>query len=287
MKTLYRNISVSLLLILGLTSCQEVVELDVPTSDPRVAIVGRVTNQEGTSVTVSVSAPYFSQTKTPKVNDARVFLFENGTMVSELSRDTAAGVYSSSYNGLIGKTYEIQVAIPAGSPNYKQSTWRSFPEVMKPTVKLDSFNVEKLRRPVVFEDGFYAQVFFRELPGKGDHYRITRWRNDSLITQDINITDDEAIDGFYFGEAPIPAFAYTGPLDRVGDSLGLEISSISEDYYSYLALIVSQVFQVGSTFDPPPAPVIGNIYNVDNKEEYGFGYFAASSLAKGGTTYKQ
>ena len=286
MKALYINISLAFFLILTFSACQEVVELDVPTSDPRVAIVGRVTDSEGTRVTVSVSAPYFSQTTTPKVNDARVLLFEDGVMVSELTRDSLDGVYSSTYNGFVGKTYEIQVEIPSGSANYKQSTWRSFPELLKPTVVLDSFNVRLLRRPIVFEDGFYAQVYFRELPGRGDYYRITRWRNDSLITQDINITDDEAIDGFYFGQSPIPAFAYTGPLERDGDSLGLEISSITEDYYSYLALIVTQVFQVGSTFDPPPAPVIGNIYNVDNKEEYGFGYFAASALATGGATYK-
>ncbi len=286
MKALYRNIGLALFSILTLASCQDVVQLDVPTTDPRVTVVGRVTDSEGTRVTVSISAPYFSQTTTPKVNDARVLLFEDGTMVSELTRDSLDGVYSSSYSGIIGKRYEIQVEIPTGSASFRASTWRSFPELMKPTVVLDSFNVKKLRRPIVFEDGFYAQVYFQELPGRGDYYRITRWRNDSLITQDINITDDEAIDGFYFGKDPLPAFAYTGPLDRVGDSLGLEISSISEDYYSYLALIVSQVFQVGSTFDPPPAPVIGNIYNMDNKEEYGFGYFAASALAKGGVTYK-
>ena len=270
---------------MGLSSCQEVIDLDIPTTDPRVSVVGRVTDSEGTSVTVSVSAPYFSQTTTPKINDARVLLFEDDVMVSELTRDSLEGVYSSSYNGIIGKTYEIQVEVPAGSANYKESTWRSFPELMRPTVVLDSFKVELLRRPIVFEDGYYAQVFFRELPGSGDYYRITRWRNDSLITQDINITDDVGFDGFYFG-IDLPAFAYTGPVDRVGDSLGLEVSSISEEYFSYLGLIVTQVFQVGSTFDPPPAPVIGNIYNMDNKEEYGFGYFAASALAQGGATYK-
>ncbi len=286
MRAAIQNITVFLASLLVLSSCQEVVELDVPNSAPNVVISGRVTDTEGARVMVSVTAPYFSQSATPKINDAKVFLFEDGTMVSELTRDTAQGSYSSTYNGSIGRSYEIQVAIPAGNPNFRESTWRSTPEILRPTVVLDSFNVQFLRRPQVFEEGVYAQVYFQELPGKGDHYRITRWRNDSLVTQDINITDDVAIDGFYFGGPVIPAFAYTGPLERKGDSLGLEISSISEDYYNFLNLIISQVFQVGSTFDPPPAPVIGNIFNEDDPEVYGFGYFAASSLASGGVTYK-
>lgn len=272
--------------LLGLSSCQEVVDLDVPNSAPNIVVVGRVTDTHGTEVKVSVTAPYFSQQETPKINDARVFLFEDGTMVTELLRDSLPGSYSSVHNGTIGKTYEIQVEIPAGSEHFRESTWRSQPEILRPTVEIDSLKVQFLSRPLVFEDGYYAQAYFRELPGQGDHYRITRWRNDSLITQDINITDDVAIDGFYFGGDQIPAYAFTGPLERKGDSLSLEISSISEDYYDFLNLIISQVFQVGSTFDAPPAPVIGNIYNMDNPEQYGFGYFAASALARGGITYK-
>ncbi len=286
MKRLLSIFSIALLAI-SLSSCQEVVDIDVPDTDPLLTVVGRVSDKAGTNVTVSVSAPYFSQVTTPKVNDARVFLFENDVMVSELQQDTLLdGYYSSGYNGKIGSSYEILVEIPAGSPNYAQSSWRSTPEVMRPTVTLDSFDVKFLQRPLVFEEGYYSQVYFRELPGRGDHYRIIRWYNDSLVSQDISITDDLGIDGAYFGSPGLPAFAYTGPLDRLTDSLGIEISSISESYYNYLAVIIAQVFQVGSTFDPPPAPVIGNIYNADNPEQYGYGYFGASALATGGTSYK-
>lgn len=287
MKALIYKIGLFIFCSILLVSCQDVIDLEVPNSDPRVVVVGRVSDSEGVHAKVSVSAPFFSQTATPKINDAKVLLFEDGVMVAELTNDSIEGLYTAIYNGTIGKSYEIQVDIPDGNPNYRQSSWRSHPELMRPTVVLDSFNVKLLRRPLVFEDGFYAQVFFRELPGLGDHYRITRWRNDSLITQDINITDDQTIDGFYFGEDGVPAFAYTGPVEKEGDSLGLEISSISERYYDYMALIVTQVFQVGSTFDPPPSTIIGNIYNMDNPEEYGFGYFASSALATGGTTYKK
>lgn len=285
MKTFLKQLA--LVITLGfLASCQDVVDLDVPTSEPNIVINGRVTDTKGTQVTVSVTADYFSQQETPKIDSAKVFLFENDTMVTELRFDSA-GVYNSGFNGSLGNRYHVLVEIPENEPNFKQGSWRSSSELLKPTVELDSFKVKFLRRPEVFEEGFYAQAYFQELPGSGDFYRIIRWRNDSLITQDISVTDDVAIDGFYFGGEQIPAFAYTGPLEKVGDSLGLEISSISEGYFNFLNLIIAQVFQVGSTFDPPPAPVIGNIYNVDDPEQYGFGYFAASSLATGGVTYKQ
>jgi hypothetical protein len=286
MKTL-KSITLLLLIALGLTSCQEVVDIDVPSREPLISVVGRVTDSEGVVVTISVSADYFSQVTTPKINDARVFLFEDDVMVSELTKNPDFdGYYTSGFGGQIGKSYEILVEIPEGSPYFESSSWRSTPEIMRPTVVLDSFNVKYLRRADgVFEEGYYAQVYFQELPGRGDHYRIIRHYNDSVVAQDINITDDLGIDGAYFGGPGFPAYAYSGPLEDVGDSLGLEISSVSEQYYDYLAVIVAQVFQVGSTFDPPPAPVIGNIYNVDNPKQYGYGYFAASALASGGTTF--
>src|SRR5690606_12113859 len=132
MKRFFRNITMCLLGTLVLSSCQEVVELDVPTSDPTVVIVGRVTDASGPRVTVSVTAPYFSQAATPKINDARVTLFEDGVMVSELTRDTIDGAYSSGYIASVGRTYEIQVEIPAGSKHFRESSWRSLPELLRP-----------------------------------------------------------------------------------------------------------------------------------------------------------
>ncbi len=273
-----------------LTSCQDVVTIDVPNSSIGINIVGRVTDSADTYVTVSVTAGYFDQGQTPRIENATVFLYENGSRVSELLPDSLAGLYSTNFRGSIGNSYEIEVQIPAGNPNFEQSTWRSFPETMNRVLRFDSSNVRSLNRntsPQVFTEGDYALVYFQEPLGKGDNYRFRLWENDSLVTNDITVFFDDVIDGEYFGGDVIPAFDYFGPFDNNGDSATLEVSSLTREYREYLELIAQLAFQVGSTFDPPPAPVTGNIYNVDNPQQSGYGYFTASAVDMITTRYTE
>ncbi|HAD96600.1 MAG TPA: hypothetical protein DCG19_04285 [Cryomorphaceae bacterium] len=276
-----------------LSSCQDVIEIDVPENQTAISITGRITDSKGGFAVVSTTANYFAQGETPKVEDARVLLFEDGIMVSEMQADSVPGLYTTTFNGSVGSRYEVEVEIMEGNPTFKAGTWRSRPEPMLRVFGIDSIRVRGLNRntvPQVFTEGAYALMYFQEPPGRGDAYRVTRWKNDSLFTQSIFIFDDSNFDGRYIGDKNgIPPFNYFGPFDeKVGrkDSAGIEIASISRDYFDFLNLVGNQVFNVGSTFDPPPETIIGNIYNVSNPEEYGFGYFGASALSSGGARYK-
>jgi hypothetical protein len=63
-----------------------------------------------------------------------------------------------------------------------------------------------------------------------------------------------------------------------GDVYLVELSSISPEGYKFLEILQQQTVQVGSTFDPPPAPIFGNIVNADDPNRLGLGYFFASKL---------
>ncbi len=274
-----------------LISCQDVTEIDVPDSETAVSISGRITDSKGGYVTVSTTANYFAQGETPRIDGARVRLFEDGFMVAEMLRDSVPGLYTTTFNGTIGKSYEIEVEIPEVDATLKASTWRSKPEELKRVFEIDSINIMELNRnsvPQVFNPGFYALMYFQEPPGVGDAYRITRWKNDSLFTQSIFLFDDSNFDGFYVGDpAGIPPFNYYGRFDeQESDSAGIEIASLTREYFDFLALVANQVFNVGGTFDPPPETIIGNIYNADKPDEFGFGYFGASALSTGGIRYQ-
>ncbi|MGB0176102.1 MAG: DUF4249 family protein [Owenweeksia sp.] len=279
-----------LTLTLILASCQDVIKIDVPDNQVAISISGRITDLKGGYVVVSTTANYFAQGETPKVNDARVFLFEDGIMVSEMLPDSLPGLYTTSYNGSVGRDYEIEVQVMDNNPVFRAGTWRSKTETMQRIFSIDSIRVRELNRntvPQVFNEGSYALMYFQEPPGKGDAYRVTRWKNDSLFTQSIFIFDDVNVDGLYIGEKDrVPAFNYFGPFnEKRTDSAGIEIASLTREYFNFLTLLSSQVFNVGSTFDPPPETIIGNIYDVSDPDEYGFGYFGASALSSGGARY--
>jgi hypothetical protein len=290
MKKIY-NIYIALF-ALFLVSCQDVIELDVPDTAQNIAISGRVTDQGPTYVTVSTTAGFFDNGRTPQVENAAVVLYEDGDTVAILSPDSVPGLYSNPFVGTLGRTYEISVEVFPGNPAFNQGLWRSKPEQLTRVFTIDSIQVKFLDRnttPQVFEEGFYALMYFREPPGEGDNYRVRRWKNDSLFSREIFIFEDRFFDGRYVGEPGpfgIPAFDFFGPFDDdKTDSITVEISSLSTDYYDFLSILSEQVFNVGGTFDPPPQTVIGNIFEAGKPDEFGFGYFSASSLDIGGIRF--
>ncbi len=269
-------------LLFTLTSCQDVIEFAVDNIEKNIVIEGQITDTKDCLVRIATTADYYDDGQIPVLSNIDVFLYEDNQVVSQLIEiDTLKGYYTSTYRGVIGKTYFIEASVAAGHPDFEQSTWRSQPETMTRVFDVDSIYTRPLTRftvPNAFEDGEYVLVEFTEPAGQGDNYRIKYTENDSLWLTDYTLFDDENIDGVSFGDGLFPPLSIFGPLDEPGDVIIVESNSVSDDYYSYLNLLVQQVFQVGSIFDAPPATVIGNIYNKDNTEEFGFGFFSASAV---------
>lgn len=284
MKTILKNISLFLLLFI-IASCQDVIELDLEDGAKRIVIDGRISNSSPNYVEVTTTAGYFDQGSTNRVSNCAVVLYEDGDTVAILSPDSIPGLYSTSFQGEIGKEYEISVEVFPGNDAFDASVWKSSPELLKRVYSIDSLNIRKLNRnttPQTFEEGYFALMYFQEIPGVGDIYRIRRWLNDSLFTQEIFTFDDEFFDGRYVGGSglfSIPAFDIYGPFDEdKSETLKVEVSSISVEFSSFLDILNAQIFQVGGPFDPPPQAIIGNIYNLENPSEFGLGYFTAGAV---------
>lgn len=291
MKNYYKIFSFYLL-IFGLQSCQDVIEIDLPDTAKRIVIDGRVTDATPTYVFVTTTTGYFEQGSTPRVSNAAVVLYEDGDTVAILVPDSIPGLYSTPFQGTIGKNYEVSVEVFPGNASFDASLWRSTSEELTRTAAIDSINIRRLSRnttPQVFREGFYALMYFQEPDGVGDNYRLRRWKNDSIFSQEIITFDDEFIDGLYVGSSEpfsIPAFEFYGPFDPAkNDSVTVELTSISEDHLSFLDVLNQQVFQVGGTFDPPPETIIGNIYNANDTKEIGLGYFSASAISTKGLRF--
>lgn len=58
----------------------------------------------------------------------------------------------------------------------------------------------------------------------------------------------------------------------------IKLSSITPEAYNYWEKVSKVVNNIGTVFDSPPAPIRGNIYNVNDPDEQVLGYFSASSI---------
>ena len=107
MKTIIKKLGLFIFLF-ALASCQDVIELDVEDSAVKIVIDGRITNSSPNYVEISTTAGYFDQGATNRVNNAAVVLYEDGDTVAILSPDSIPGLYSTPYQGIEGKEYEVK-----------------------------------------------------------------------------------------------------------------------------------------------------------------------------------
>jgi hypothetical protein len=266
-------------LLLISTSCQDVIELDLPEGEKRVIINGRVSDTLPVYVEIYATVNYLSSDSNPMMCDVNVVLFENNEPVAELQPSSDCGKYEHPFRGTEGNYYHIEVSFPEGHPYFPGKKWQSTPEIMSRVPSADStYSLFYPAQPFI-EEGYYAFLMFTEPAGRGDHYRVRLWKNDTLYdTQyDLSFFNDEFIDGYAFNDNPIPAINI-GSVSKPGDYYKVELSSISSSGYKFLSLLQQQTVQVGSTFDPPPAPIFGNIFNANNPDELGLGYFFVSKL---------
>lgn len=266
-----------------LVSCEDVVQLEVPEGPPLMVVEGRITDSAGAYVKVSTTAPYFSQTETPRISNAQVTLIENGTAVGTFTEsDTLNGTYYLNYVGQVGAQYQVRVEVPEGYPTFGGTAWQSYPEELRRVADIDTFYSKYVENVPGFKDGRYMFYHFTDPVGKGDRYRLRIWRNDSLQNQpeNIRIFEDNFFDGKSFNNRPsqLPAAQIDRRSYDLGTRFRLEQGSITLEYFQYLQLVREQTARGDGLFSPPPAPLFGNIYQATNPSKQALGYFHATSI---------
>jgi hypothetical protein len=272
---------------LTLASCQDIIDVELPAGETRLIVNGRVTDRDSARVDVKWSVPYLNTEPNEPVTNALVVLFENEVAVDTLIH-RSNGRYLSDFQGEVGRSYRVAVTVPERE-GYPSGTWTSATEALNRCNDADSIYSEFLPRAPFQREGRYVFIHWSEAPGRGDHYRVRVFRNDTLQNQtfDLTVFNDDFNDGFVFPTPPsIPPIQIAGP-DSVGVKYKVELGSISMGLYSYLNLLREQTLQVGGLFDPPPAPIVGNIYREGNENEYALGYFYASAIRTAEVTISQ
>ncbi len=272
---------------LSLASCQDIIDVELPAGETRLIVNGRVTDRDSARVDVKWSVPYLNTEPNEPVINALVVLYENEVAVDTLVH-RSNGRYLSDFQGEVGRSYRVAVTVPERE-GYPSGTWTSATEALNRCNDADSIYSEFLPRAPFQQEGRYVFIHWSEAPGRGDHYRVRVFRNDTLQNQtfDLTVFNDDFNDGFVFPTPPsIPPIQIAGP-DSVGVKYKVELGSISMGLYSYLNLLREQTLQVGGLFDPPPAPIVGNIYREGNENEYALGYFYASAIRTAEVTISQ
>lgn len=274
---------VSIAIFLVLTSCTEVISVEVPSQEPRLVIEASLDWEKGTSgneqtIKLSLSSAYFDKTtdikhvkgasvKVTNNNDGTVFVF-NDQNNGKYTTTTFVPVLNNSYTLEIiyeGETYTgKETLLPlTGINKVEQSLLGGIdPELIDVEVFFDD---------PVEQENYYLVTFFE----KGDIIPFLdatsdEFRNGNTISDVIEKREDEDIN--------------QQPFEK-GDIIDIKLLSISKTYHEYISLIISQS-QSNNPFGAVPVTIKGNCINTTTKENSPFGYFRVTELDKATYTVK-
>lgn len=241
---------------LFLASCEEVIDIDLNSTDPKFVITGAVSDQlEPFAVRIEKTVNFDEPNEYPAVSGASVRI-SDGTQTFDLVEITA-GVYQTAapQKGIPGKTYRLTVEVE-GQVFEAAST-------MPAPVPFDAIQQDKGMQP----GGGLAILIvpvYSDPVGLGNYYRFIQSTNGQK-RNNIFVFDDRNNDGITITR---PLFAPGSAIENtVGDTVVVEMQSIDRATYKYLYALDA------SSGNGPNASVPANPDN--NWNGKALGYFSA------------
>lgn len=273
-------------------SCEDPIDVDNGFETPQLVIDAWINNNmdETQIISLSLSQDYFDNRLPDVINDANV-LVVTGTE-SFVFTNIGDGKYAwtpptGGSIGEVGDSYTLNV-------EYDGDTFVSTTQ-LNPVPEIDSIRIYFETEAFGADDGLFAELYARDLPGKGNTYWVKSYRNDTLLNkpQELNIIYDATFDA----GTDIDGSAFIRPLrfavnalddDNVprslesGETVKCEIHSISNDAFRFLQIAQEQTTNGDNgIFAIPVANSKGNIYDSSGERILGvFNVAAISSLEK-------
>jgi hypothetical protein len=210
-----------LLLMITLSSCTKVINVDLNSVAPRIVIEGNIDNLPGAdTVLISTTVNFSAGNTFPAVSGASVTITDDQGS-REVLKEVLPGKYiTATTNGTPGRKYTLTV-----STDNKSYTAES---TMPQPVNLDSLVIQESSG---FGGGSSLQILpvFTDPLGLGNYYLFKEYRNNKKV-ENTYIQSDNLSDGL----ANTRALRTSGD-DKIvrGDSVRVEMHCIDEATYKY------------------------------------------------------
>ncbi|OFX22899.1 MAG: hypothetical protein A2033_05750 [Bacteroidetes bacterium GWA2_31_9] len=259
------RILIPILILLIISSCEKVIDVDLNSSNPKVVIEAVITNNPGPyKVTLTKTADYFNPQEYPLISGAEVMITDNlGN--SEILTEKSAGNYeTSTIEGIPGRTYSLSVNIDgetfsSTSAMPIKTLIDSITSTEMPFMNPHSQNSNKQYR---------ISCYFKDSVGVNEFFRIIAYKNREKI-REFYLLDDKISDGVSLGYGGIMGDIF------LGDTVDIELLKIDQkvfEFYNTLANVI--VGAEGMRDNGTPANPNTNISNG------ALGYFGAVAMDK-------
>ncbi|MCX2741330.1 DUF4249 domain-containing protein [Pontibacter anaerobius] len=306
------KVIIPFLLLLLLASCIDPLDFEHKNQQKHLVIEGSFTNNpEHNYVKLSYSKPYGDAYMEYDTLATVYITSGDGAAKYDFLYDSVTSRYypvaGAAAFGEPGKKYMLHVAI--GDSLYL-SPWITMPQpipVEKINLEMDEQmfafkgDKEKVRYP-----GYRVLVDYQDPAGERNfmrwsfvvNYEVSTqpwyYINDDgkpapkdccakcLITEKLDkfkVVDDRLTDGNKVNNQEVlfmPFHRYFG----VKHKLKVFQYAVTEEAYNFYRILEQQKESTGTVFDPPPAQVVGNMYNARNENEQVLGFFGVSAVTE-------
>jgi hypothetical protein len=259
-------ISTILLLIL-LNSCTEVINVDLNTESPRLVIEASINWQKGTAgntqkIKLTTTTNYYTNL-IPTVSNATVTIRNSANTSFNFIENAGTGIYEcTNFVPVLNETYTLTVT---SNGNVYTATETLMPIAPIVTATQENNGGISGNKPVV--------RFVYTDPSNIENFYLYKFKYSNKIKPDIYVDKDE-----FFNGNPFFSVSFNDDL-KPEDKIDVIHYGISQRYFEYMSVLLSVSGNAGGgPFQSPPVSVRGNIVNTTNEQNYPFGYFNLSEI---------
>lgn len=258
--------------ILIITSCEEVIDVDLASDTGRLVIDARVERIYNTPedeiinevfVNLSLTTSFYDNIPN-YINNAEVTLTDlSSNTIYNLENVTDSGLYSisPSSNFVIQNDTEYLLTVIYNSETYQAS------EVLNVSVPIDNVFQFKASEEIIEPEDVAVNVTYTDIEDEENYYVFGFNNMNFLATDDEFILDGEPFNFDYFYEDPptetLTIFLYGS--DKRTNNFVESIEELAEGGGN-------------GPFSTVPYEVKGNIVNISNTENYPYGYFRVNEV---------
>lgn len=251
------------------TSCEDVIDLDLNTADPKLVVEASINWLKGTSgknqsIKLSLTAPYFDSI-VPPATGATVIITDQNNVVYEFKEDGTTGVYKThKFRPQLDHTYTLQIT-------YQEELYFAT-EILKSVVPIDY--IGQTLNGGFSGDDTELKAYYTD-PADERNFYFFEFISDISTMPSLSVYEDRFNNGNQiFG-------FYTDEDLKIGDKVTIRNHGISERFYNYMSILLQQNSNSGGgPFESHPTVVRGNCVNQTNPDNFPLGYFRVSEVAE-------
>jgi len=248
-------------------SCEDVIDLEVPTSEPKLVIDASINWLKGSpgneqEIKLTLSAPYFDS-EIPPANGANVIVTDTNNNSFQFVEDGNSGVYkNNTFLPVLNSIYNLTI-------NYNGEIYIAT-ETLKSVAEIDY--VEQNNNGGFSGEETELKAFYTD-PEDEENYYFFEFISDIPVIPSLEVYKDEFVNGNQiFG-------FYTEEDLESGDIVTIRNYGISRRFYDFMFILLQQNSEDGGgPFEIQPATVRGNCSNQTNADNFPLGYFRLSEV---------